>query len=66
MFQMFHKFVRHNNSGNSVINTMNAEETEKWYDETYQMYLVAKLMLDNSPRVKRVKELLGKINAGKG
>ena len=64
LFQMFHKFVRHNNDDNPVISTMSDEETERWYDEIYQMWLLAKLMLDNVQRSTEVKELLGKINAG--
>lgn len=66
LFQMFHKFVRHNNDDNPIIANMSDKETEKWYDEIYQMWLLAKLILKNQPRSKEVKNLLGRINAGQG
>ena len=40
------------------------EEIEKWYDNIYNMWLLAKLSLANVPRNKEVKALLGKINQG--
>ncbi len=64
LFQMFHKFVRHNNDDNPVISAMNENEIEKWYDDIYQMWLLAKMTLENAPRAKEISILLGKINAG--
>ena len=64
LFQMLQKFVRHNNENNPVISAMCAEEIEKWYDNIYNMWLLAKLSLANVPRNKEVKALLGKINQG--
>ena len=63
MFQMFNKFVRHNNAENPVIATMRPAEIESYYDDIYQMWLLAKLILDNEDRNNRVRELLGRINA---
>lgn len=62
LFQMLQKFVRHNNSDNVYIADMTPQETEGAYDDIYQMWLLAKLELDNVERNQRVKELLGKIN----
>ncbi len=63
LFQMFNKFVRHNNAENPVIATMKPAEIESYYDDIYQMWLLAKLILDNEDRNNRVRELLGRINA---
>lgn len=62
LFQMLDKFVRHNNKDNPFIASMSPEEIEEAYDDTYQMWLLAELELDNVERKKRVKGLLGKIN----
>ena len=62
LFQMFQKFVRHNNQGNHTIASMTPDEIEATYDDIYQMWLLAELELDNVERKKRAKELLGKIN----
>ena len=37
------------------------EELEKWYDETYQMLLLAMLEVDNIERNRKVNELKKKI-----
>ena len=40
---------------------MDKEALENWYDELYQMVLLAFLLLDNVERTGKVKELKGKI-----
>lgn len=42
---------------------MRKDRLEKWYDELYQMLLLAFLLMDNTKRVEKVKELKEKINA---
>ena len=62
LFQMLQKFARHNNEENERISNMNAEELESCYDDTYQLWLLAMLEIDNIERKRRVKKLLGEIN----
>ena len=62
LFQMLNKFVRHNITGNAFLDSITDEEKEQWYDEIYQMWLLAKLELDNVDRKRRVKDVLSKIN----
>ena len=62
-FQLLNKFVRHNNNDNPIIAAMLPDETEKVYDDIYQMWLLAELVLDNIERKNRMQELLGKINS---
>lgn len=62
LFQMFQKFVRHNNSDNPYISSLPAKEVEECYDDIYQMWLLAKLEIDNLGRKKRVETVLQKIN----
>ena len=64
VFFMFNNMnIRHNNrtKGNKnykeVIAEMSQDELENWYDETYQMCLLAFLELDNLERTKKVAEL---------
>lgn len=55
--------IRHNNTEpesekyNPVIAAMNDEEREKWYDDTYQMCLLAFLELEHLDRKKRIAQL---------
>lgn len=58
------KFVRHDHSQTPYIATMKDEEIEAVYDDIYQMWLLAKLEMDQVERGKRVKELLGEMNGG--
>ena len=59
--------VRHNNvtegssSYKAYVANLTADELEEWYDETYQMLLLAFLRLDNIDRAKKVKELKSKL-----
>lgn len=62
--------IRHNNkikgdkNYKEYVAKMRKERLEKWYDELYQMILVAFLLMDNVKRAENVKELKGKINGG--
>lgn len=57
--------IRHNNKEGKNVNTyvvgLSDEEVEKWYDETYQMLLLAFLLMDNQERNVRVDELKKKM-----
>lgn len=65
LFFLFNNInLRHNNSDHtnkghyhSRIEAMNDEEIEEWYDDTYQMCLLAFLELDNLDRKERVSQL---------
>lgn len=63
LFQMLQKFVRHNNEDNPYIKGLSSDELEACYDDIYQMWLLAKLEIDNMERKKRVEETLREINA---
>ena len=60
--------IRHNNKSKGDKNykeyvaKMRKDRLEKWYDELYQMLLLAFLLMDNTKRVEKVKELKEKIN----
>lgn len=62
LFQMLQKFVRHNNEDNPYIKSLSPKEIEDCYDDIYQMWLLAKLEIDNLERKKRVEFTLQKIN----
>ena len=71
IFFMFNNLdLRHNNrsandkSYKEYVAKMKKRDLEKWYDELYQMVLVAFLLLDNVDRTEKVKELKGKITGG--
>ena len=59
--------IRHNNRSKKdknykeYIAKMRKDRLEKWYDELYQMILLAYLLLDNESRTEQVKELKSKI-----
>lgn len=61
LFEMLNRFVRHNNSDNEFISSLSDEELESWYDDIYQMWLLAKLELDHLERKQRVADVLTKI-----
>ena len=70
VFFMFNNMnIRHNNSTEGdknyreVVAKMTQDELENWYDETYQLCLLAFLELDNVERTKKVSEL--KVSFGK-
>ena len=60
--------IRHNNKSKGDKNykehvaKMRKDRLEKWYDELYQMILIAFLLMDNTKRADKVKELKSKIN----
>lgn len=62
--------IRHDNKSKDDKNykeyvaKMRKERLEKWYDELYQMILLAFLLMDNTKRAEKIKELKGKINMG--
>lgn len=63
--------IRHNNCDKDnksyykeFVSKMNKSELEKWYDELYQMILLAFLLLDNIERTKKIKNLKCKIAEG--
>lgn len=60
--------IRHNNRSKQdmgkykeYVAKMTKRQLEKWYDELYQMILLAFLLLDNSERTEKVKNLKEKI-----
>lgn len=64
--------IRHNNRSKKDMNKykeyvakMSKSRLEKWYDELYQMILLAFLILDNVGRAESVKELKNKVAGGK-
>lgn len=63
--------IRHNNRSKKdkskykeYVAKMSKIRLEKWYDELYQMMLLAFLLLDNVDRTASIKELKGKIVGG--
>lgn len=63
--------IRHNNRSKKdkskykeYVAKMTKKQLEKWYDELYQMILLAFLLLDNVDRTKKVKELKNKVVGG--
>lgn len=62
--------IRHNNKSKGDKNykeyvaKMRKDRLEKWYDELYQMILIAFLLMGNAKRADKVKELKSKINEG--
>ena len=70
LFYLFNKVnIRHNNAEQGsktyvpYVASMNKDEIEQWYDDTYQMCLLAFLELDNGERKVRVKQLKEDIQA---
>lgn len=65
--------IRHNNRSKKdkakykeYVGKMTKKQLEKWYDELYQMMLLAFLLLDNVDRTTKVKDLKDKITGGNG
>lgn len=62
-FMLNNMNLRHNNiepddkNFKKYVADMNKNELEEWYDETYQMILLAYLLLDNVERQKKIKGL---------
>jgi hypothetical protein len=59
--------LRHNNiepddkNYKKIVADMSQTELESWYDETYQLILLSKLLLDNSERSKKIAALRAKM-----
>ena len=71
-FMLNNMNVRHNNCDASdsgkykeYVSKMTLEQLEDWYDELYQMMLIAFLLLDNEERSVKVRELKANITGGK-
>lgn len=62
LFQLLNKFVRHDHSQTPYIGTMDKQHLEEVYDDIYQLWLLAKLEIDNEERKERMKKLLNEIN----
>lgn len=68
-FMLNNMNLRHNNvkqgdkNYKEIVATMQSDELENWYDELYQMMLLAMLELDNVARKEKVKELKQRITA---
>lgn len=68
-FMLNNMHIRHNNSNKNdltkykeYVAKMSEEELEEWYDELYQMILLAFLMIDNVERMEKIKKLKHNIN----
>ena len=63
--------LRHNNTDKSgknyhpFLSKMRADTLEKWYDETYQLELLAFLLIDNEKRSKKISVLKQKMEENK-
>lgn len=71
-FMLNNMNVRHNNRDKNdpskykeVVALMTDDQLEEWYDELYQMILLAFLLLDHEERKPKVKELKDSIVSGK-
>ena len=62
LFQLFNKFVRHDNADNNYISSMSVSEIEDVYDDIYQMWLLAKLQLEQLDRNDKIRDIIKKIN----
>lgn len=63
LFQLLNKFVRHSHSQTPYIGTLDKKRLEEIYDDIYQLWLLAKLEIDNIERKARMREILEKINS---
>ena len=63
LFQLMHKFIRHNNNDNKFIKTLNDKQIEEVYDDIYQMWLLAKMELVQAEKNDEIKRLIRDVNA---
>lgn len=65
-FMLNNIHIRHNNkSGKNkkeYVSKMRKDTMEKWYDETYQMLLLAFLLNEQTDRCKKINQLKEKLN----
>lgn len=61
-FQLINKFIRHNNEKNDYIASLPSEELEAIYDDIYQMWLYANMMLSQYERKDRIADIIKMIN----
>lgn len=70
LFQLFNKMhIRHNNKNTAdkahyveYVDKMKSKTLEEWYDNIYQMYLLAVLMLEHYNKKDKLDELIDNIN----
>ena len=62
LFPLINKFIRHNNDDNAYIASLTNLELEAIYDDIYQMWLYANMMLKQNERKNRIEELIKNIN----
>lgn len=62
LFAYLNNFIRHNNYNDKYISILTDKELEEIYDDTYQMWLLAKLELDNIERKIRVSNVLNSLS----
>ena len=62
LFQLFNRFIRHNSSKDKFITNMSEEQIEDVYDDIYQMWLLAKMQLEQANRSDKIKKLINDIN----
>ena len=55
LFRSLNFFIRHNNQEKIEAKELSSIEIEEWYDDIYQIYLLAKLELDNVKRIGKAK-----------
>lgn len=56
LYHLFNDFIRHNTEEKEYITKLSNVELEEIYDDIYQMWLLAKLELDNIARKKRISQ----------
>lgn len=62
LYQLLNKFVRHDHSQTPEITSMSNDELESWYDDIYQMWLLAHLELKHLERKERAAKWLNQVN----
>ena len=65
-FMLNNIHIRHNNkrrkNKKEYVSKMRKDTMEKWYDETYQMLLLAFLLNEQTDRCKKISQLKEKLN----
>lgn len=63
LFFLLNHFIRHNNDGKNYIQQMDDSKKEQAYDDAYQLYLCAKLLLQNEEINQRIKPIKDSVKA---